>query len=249
MPVYDLREKSFPVLSAIILSNLMPLIAVLFYDVSFFALFYLYWWETVIISVFQFIKMGKAQKLSEPDPNFSINDKTLTYEQVNSKRYMRTSYVVIRFLMLVFYLFFIVIFVGVLSTMKENPTAFVRALLFTEPWVKVSFAGFFVTHLVEYIFWRSNKEYEQTSLRELGTVFDTRVMVIHIVIVLGTFAAMFAGDKLIPGTQNAGSVAYVCLFVLMKIAMDVYAHNKSTRRLEVIGSLTNSLVTKKSQQK
>ena len=185
MPVYDSREKSFPVLSAIILSNLMPLIAVLFYDVSFFALFYLYWWETVIISVFQFIKMGKAQKLSEPNPNFSINDKTM----------IKNSRLSTRFLMLVFYLFFIVIFVGVLSTMKENPTAFVRALLFTEPWVKVSFAGFFVTHLVEYIFWRSNKEYEQTSLRELGTVFDTRVMVIHIVIVLGTFAAMFAGDK------------------------------------------------------
>lgn len=244
MPVYDPREKSFPVLSAIILSNLLPLIAVLFYDVSFFALFYLYWWETVIISIFQFIKMGKAQKKSEPDPNFTVNGKQLTFEQVNSRRYMRFSYAVIRFFMLLFYLVFIVVFVGVLSAMKENPAAFARALLFTEPWVKVSFFGFFFTHLVEYIIWVNNKEYEQASLRDLGAIFDARVMVIHIVIVLGTFAAMFAGDKLIPNTKNAGSIAYVCLFVLMKVGVDLYTYSKNTRRIQVLSSLSGNLVNK-----
>lgn len=244
MPVFDPREKGFPVLSAIIFTNLLPLIAVLFYDVSFFALFYLYWWETVIISFFQFVKMGKAQKKSEPDPNFTINGKTLTFDQVNSKRYMRTSYAVIRFLMLLFYLIFIVIFVGVLSAIEEDPVAFARALMFIEPWVVVSFLSFLLTHLIQYIIWRNNKEYEQTSLRELGAVFDARVIVIHIVIVLGTFAAMFAGDKIIPDTKNAGSIAYVSLFVLLKIGVDIYAMSKNTRRTTVMHQLSNSLTGK-----
>jgi hypothetical protein len=237
MPIFDPRERSFPVLPSLILANILPLIGVLYYDVSFFALIYLYWWETVIISVFQFIKMGKAQKKTEPDPGFTINGKALSYEQVNSKRYMRFTYALIRIVMLAFYLLFIVIFVGVLSSSRENDfLGFARALMFIEPWVVASFLAFVFTHLVEYIVWMRDEDYKNTSLRELGSIFDARVIVIHVVIVLGTFAAMFAGEKLFPETQNAGSIAYTCLFVLLKVIVDVYAYARNTRRTALIGS-------------
>jgi len=239
MPIFDPRERSFPVLPSLILANILPLIGVIYYDVSFFALIYLYWWETVIISIFQFIKMGKAQKQSEPDPNFTVNGKTLSFEQVNSKRYMRFTYAVIRIFMLAFYLLFIVIFVGVLASTSENDLlGFAKALMFIEPWVFASFLAFVFTHLVEYIVWMRDEDYKNTSLRELGSVFDARIIVIHVVIVLGTFAAMFAGEKLFPETQNAGSIAYTCLFVLLKVIVDVYAYTKNIRRTEAIGSLS-----------
>jgi hypothetical protein len=237
MPIFDPREKGFPVLPTLVLTNLFPLVGVLYSDMSFFALFYLYWWETVIISVFQFIKMGKAELKTEPDPSYEVNDKPLTYEQMNSKRYMRMSYAILRILMLAFYLLFIVVFVGVLSALQEDAGAFTRALLFIEPWVVISFIAFVVFHFAEYIVWRINKEYKQTSLHDLGTIFDSRIMVIHVVIVLGTFAAMFAGEQLFPEKQNAGSIAYVCMFVLLKIIVDVYSYKKNVRRTEMISNL------------
>ncbi len=237
MPIFDPRERSFPVFPSLILANILPLIGVIYYDVSFFALIYLYWWETVIISIFQFIKMGKAQKKSEPDPNFTINGKPLSYDQVNSKSYMRFSYALIRILMLAFYLLFIVIFVGLLASSKEDDLlGFARALTFVEPWVFAGFLAFVFTHLVEYIVWMRDEEYKNTSLRELGSVFDARIIVIHVVIVLGTFAAMFAGEKLFPATPNAGSIAYVCLFVLLKVIVDIFAYVRNTRRTTVLSS-------------
>ncbi|MBK8345633.1 MAG: hypothetical protein IPL12_21525 [Bacteroidetes bacterium] len=50
--------------------------------------------------------------------------------------------------------------------------------------------------------WIRDKEYKTTSLRDLGNIFDSRVVVIHVVIVLGTFASMFAGEKLFPDVKK-----------------------------------------------
>lgn len=57
MPIFDPRERSGPILPALILANVIPLVGIIYYDVSFFALLYLYWWETVIISIFRWQKM------------------------------------------------------------------------------------------------------------------------------------------------------------------------------------------------
>ncbi|MBK7440300.1 MAG: hypothetical protein IPL12_21100 [Bacteroidetes bacterium] len=239
------RTRSFPIVPVIICINILPLIGVLYFNVSFFALFYLYWWETVIISIFQFVKMGKAELKSEPDPGFTVNGKTLTYQQVNSKIYMRLSYGIIRLLMLGFYLLFIIIFIGILTAIEEDPIAFANALLFLDPWVLLSFLGFFFTHLAEYVLWIRDKEYKTTSLRDLGNIFDSRVVVIHVVIVLGTFASMFAGEKLFPDVKNIGSIAYMCLFVLLKIGVDVYAYSKNMKRTHAINDLSGNFILKK----
>lgn len=237
MPIFDPREKNFPVLPSLILANLLPLIGVIYYDISFFALIYLYWWETVIISIFQFIKMGSAKKQTEPDPGFTINGKPLTINQVNSKRYMRAMFVIIRLIMLFFYLIFIIIFIGILSSVKEGDMlGFAEALVFAEPWVLASFLAFIFTHLVEYITWMREETYKTTSLRELSSPFDSRILVIHVVIVLGTFSAMFASEKLFPETPNAGSIAYACIFVLLKVIVDIIAYKSNVRRTVLLST-------------
>ena len=44
-------------------------------------------------------------------------------------------------------------------------------------------------------------------------------------------------NSLFPEKQNAGSIAYVCMFVLLKIIVDVYSYKKNVRRTEMISNL------------
>lgn len=241
MPIFDPREGKSPILPTIILANIFPLVGIIYYDMSFFALFYLYWWETVMISIFRWLKMAWAEKPSEPDPNFTINGQTLSYETVNNRGRMRRQYFFLRSGMMIFYLIFIIVFVGVISTMQEDPTAFARAITFTDKWVFWSFIGFTLVHLAEYISWVRSGAYKETSLVELATPFDARIIVIHVVIVLGTFLAMYTSESLFPEHPKAASIGYASLFVVLKVVVEVIAYQKNHSRQEVFSKLDNAM--------
>jgi hypothetical protein len=179
--------------------------------------------------------MGKAQKISEPDPNYTVNGRTLTHEQVNSRRYMRRSYFWIRSFMLIFYLIFILVFVGIFESINsDSGYSFSRTILFLDDWMKVSIFAFIITHLLEYWAWLTSGFNKETSLRELGMPFDGRIIIMHLVIVLGTFGSMYASDTLFPGHPKAGSIAYASLFVLFKSILDIYSFRKDRKRFDVI---------------
>lgn len=245
MPVFDPREKNFPFLPFIILSNIFPLIGVMYYNMSFFMLFYLFWWETVIISFFQWLKMGKASLLADPDHSFTINGKTLTHQQVNSKKYMRRMFFVVRTFMLLFYLIFIVVFVGFFIPAQNNDEegmlTTVQAIVFDDTWMRISFLVFIFVHGVDYINYLAAKQYEETSLRQLGMPFDGRIITMHIVIVGGTFLSMFVSEKLFANNAKAGQISIAALFVLIKILVDVASLKMQQRRTETISKALDSM--------
>ena len=249
MPIFDPRERSGPILPALILANVIPLVWIIYYDVSFFALFYLYWWETVIISIFRWQKMGWASKPSEPDPNVTYNGKMLTYEQVNNRRGMRIQYFFIRSGMMLFYLLFIVVFVGIMTAVQEDATSFAMALTFTDKWVFWSFIGFVALHLIEYITWIQTEQYKETTIAELASPFDARVLVMHVVIVGGTFLAMFTSQKLFPDHPHAASIGYGTLFVFLKTIIDVIAWNNNHSRQKAVVKVGNALRGKSNSSK
>lgn len=241
MPVLDPRERSFPVLPFLMAGNLFPLIGVLFYGFGFFALFYLYWWETVIISIFQWLKMGRAELQSKPDPKFLVNNKPLSDAQVNSRRYMRRLYFFVRGGLLAFYLIFIIVFTGSSDAgnggdMIDN---FVLPLMLKVPWMQVSLLVFFISHAVEYRVWIYDKDYKTTSLTSLGNPIDGRTIIMHIVIVLGTFLSAFVTNSLFPENPRAGVIAYASLFVLLKILVDLYAYATDQRRGTLLAKYMN----------
>lgn len=237
MPIYDPRENNGPVLPALILANIFPLVGILYDEVSFFALFYLYWWETVIISIFRWLKMSWAEKPSEPDPGYTINGKTLSPEHVNNRGKMRRHYFFMRTGIMMFYLVFIIVFVGVVSTMSEDSVEFARSITFAEPWVFWCFVSYTVLHLIEYITWIRSGTYKETSLVELATPFDGRLITMHVVIVLGTFLAMYTSETLFPNHPRAGSIGYGALFVAIKTGVDIYAYRKNKSRHTVIDAM------------
>jgi hypothetical protein len=52
------KKRSVQIL---ILANLLPLMGVLFFDWSLFAVMYLYWFENVIIGLFNIMRMSRAE--------------------------------------------------------------------------------------------------------------------------------------------------------------------------------------------
>lgn len=96
MPVTDNRGPAFPVLPTLLVMNMFPLIGVLFFEWSFFAIIYLYWWETVILSVFNVFKMKAARKKADAPSNIAINGKPMTLSQTNSKVFLIPTYIGIR---------------------------------------------------------------------------------------------------------------------------------------------------------
>ncbi|MEZ5014342.1 MAG: DUF6498-containing protein [Chitinophagales bacterium] len=236
MPVIDPRERTLPVLPGILIGNMLPIIGILFYNMTFFAIMYVFWWETVFISVFDFIKMGRAKRESQPDPNYTVNGKPLSHEQANSVVYMRSRYLVFRIFILLFYLIFIIVFVGVMQTMQEDPGAFGRALLLREPWVLYSLGAYLLVQIVQYWNWIQEGKDKETSLQQLASPFSARLVIMHIVIVLGTFAAMYASDTLFPGSPHAASMGYAVLFVALKTLLDLLAWRNSSKRATILSN-------------
>ena len=234
----DPHDRPFPVLPTLLLTNLLPLFGIIFYDLSFFAILYIYWWETVFISIFQWVKMKYAKEKTDPDPGFKINNKTLTYDQVNSRRYMRRMYFWVRSFILGFYLIFIIVFVGVMQmTNEDRVVTFVQVLFFQQQWMVVTLIGFILLHAAEFVAWMIGKDYEHTSLRQLGRPFDGRTIVLHIVIVLGTFGSMAFSEKLFPGNPKAGEIGYACVFVIVKMLVDAVSYVTQTGRTDVLTSV------------
>ena len=222
MPIFDPREGKNPMIPGLILANLLPLVGIIYYDVSFFALFYLYWWETVMIGVFNWLKMGWAEKPAQPTESLTYNGNIVSYEQLNDRRGMRRMYFFMRSGIMIFYLIFIVVFVGLMTAVKEDATAFAKTITFTDPWVFWSFIGFTALHLVEYIIWIRSGTYKETTVAELANPFDGRLILIHVVIVAGTFLSMYTSEKLFPNHPHAASIGYGVLFVLIKIILDIW---------------------------
>lgn len=249
MPVYDNREPQIPILPFLIVSNIFPLIGVLYYHMSFFMLFYVYWCETCIISIFNLIKMGKASRQDVPDPGLTINGKNLTSQQVNSKKYMRRMYGSTRCFILLFYLLFIVVFVGLMESVRhEDSTTLINMadiLFFRVRWMQITLGVFILLHAIQYWQWLATREYEETSLRQLGSPFDGRMIVMHIVIVLGTFLSIYASEHLFPNNPHAGQIAFASLFVFLKIMLDIISYNRNNKRSHTLLNVYDAITVKK----
>lgn len=237
MPVFDPRERPIPVMPLLVITNLLPLIGIVYYNLSFFAFFYLYWVETVLIGIFRWLKMIKANKHAQPDPNFKINGEPLTYKMVNSRVYMMGMYFFWRSFILIFYLVFIVVFVGFMGSDTATDSISVgRAMLFMEPWMQITLLSYFLTQLIDYIQYLAGREYEDTSLVELANVFDARTVVLHVVIVLGVFLSKWVSEDVFPHYPGAGTIAYASLFVVVKTLADIFSYKWQTSRLTTVAN-------------
>ncbi|MEY3236715.1 MAG: hypothetical protein RI883_816 [Bacteroidota bacterium] len=182
--------------------NIIPFLGVVFFNWSVFALLYSFWLETLGLSFFNAIRIAFAAKDSEPTINFG----------------KAFRFFILRVGILLFYMIFLLVFVGIDISGKQGGVSFAMYLMFIDIPFRITILSFFFIKFLELIYrYFYLGERKTTSSEDYNKFFDTRLIVIHVVIVLGVFAFKFFNEKL--GTHT-GIVAFAAVFVLVKMLAD-----------------------------
>ncbi len=183
--------------------NIIPFLGVLFFNWSVFALLYAFWLETLGLSFFNSIRIAFASKDSDSSVHF-----------VKAFRYF-----ILRAGILLFYMIFLLVFVGIDISGKQGGVNFAMYLMLIDIPFRITILSFFFIKFLELIYhYFYLGERKNTSSSDYNKFFDSRLIVIHVVIVLGVFAFKFFNEKL--GTHT-GVVAFAGVFVLVKMLVDL----------------------------
>jgi hypothetical protein len=209
MQSFVLMIKKDPSIVALLLANLVPLLGFLFFEWSLLSLFFVYWIETVIIGLYNILKIlvsGIYTAVSE--------------QQKSLKPYL---------LPFIYVLFFCFHFFGVLGgvllgifSSVEIPqdmieSTFLREL---ENVSKIAVLGFVLSHGVSFCLnFIGKKEYQRKP-------FELHLFLPYIRIFV-MMLAIFFGGLLTLG--NYIPSVYMAFFVLCKIYFDVHSHTKERR--------------------
>ncbi|MES2798820.1 MAG: DUF6498-containing protein [Bacteroidota bacterium] len=197
--------------------NLVSLFGVIFFDWNVFSLFYFFFLETVALSFFDGLKIAFAQGDEEQGPHFMKGIRFL----------LRRS------LILAFYLIFILTFVGVLMSSKQGKGyEWLHYFLLIEPTFRFTVLSLVVVKSVEFFyfyFYLNERKYVHSE--SLNKLIDSRIIVIHVVIVLGAFSFQFFENKF--GIQY-GIISFATVFVLLKIGADVMLHRSSAAKSKML---------------
>lgn len=187
--------------------SIVPLIGVLFFHWSVFAILLSYWLENVVIGVYQVLKMRQATM------NYPVNERNalvlgpLRPVMPSERLFLPIFFCVHYGLFLWGHLQFLRFFGNVgSSSVLFNWTILLSALPFVITHGKI--------YIEKYI---GEKQYEKIPLAKLFIGPYRRIVVLHMVVILGSIPLMFA-SKFIP---------FVGVFlILLKVILDVVLEEK-----------------------
>lgn len=184
----------------LIVANTIPLVGVIFFGWSLFAIMYLYWLENVIIGIFNVLRMSRAEGVIDPKHTIEMGDTPYTDER-------RTALIV-----------FFVVHYGIFTTVHG---AFI-SLVFGPYDIDlisalVGVLGLIGSHWVSYATnYIGAGEYKKVSAPILFILPYKRIIILHISIIVGAFLVFLLG---------APTIALAC-FILMKTWVDVWLHTR-----------------------
>lgn len=194
--------------------NIIPFLGVVFFNWSVFALLYSFWLETLGLSFFDAIRIAFAAK--KPESSFHF-----------TKAF---RFFILRVGILLFYMIFLLVFVGIDISGKQGGVNFAMYLLLLEIPFRITILTFFSIKFLELIYrYFYLGERNTKSVDDYNKFFDSRLVIIHVVIVLGVFAFKFFNEKL--GTHT-GVVAFAAVFVLVKMLSDFGAQQITKKNTE-----------------
>jgi hypothetical protein len=209
-------------LPLIIFSNLFPLYGVIHYNWTIFSVVYIYWIELLIISTFQLLKIMVAE-----------GDKQATFF---SKSSIALRFFAFRTGIFFFYLLFIVVFLGFLISAKNNSDGsgiqLFDVIFLKGNFYKITLLSFLVYNIVEFIvLFLLNGAYKNAKPEDNFIILEPHILVVHLIVVLGTFLYQGATENLNWNHKNA-MIATVSLFVVIKIITDIFRQRLSADAAE-----------------
>jgi hypothetical protein len=182
-----------------VLKNFYPVLGVIFFDWSVFAIFYAYWLETLAIGFFSAISIA-----------LSNNEGGGLLKAI--------SYMIVRTLILLFYLIFIVVFLGVIMSSEQGKGyEWVTYLTFIDSSFRYSMLTLFVLKLIGFI--AQNSESSVENYKSIPAIFDGRQIVIHVTIIVGFFGYFKMQELLNP---EIGLVVFTLIFATIKTIVEYF---------------------------
>lgn len=190
----------------ILLTNCMVIYGVFIHKWPIFIIIYAFWLETLVISFFDALKILFAKGEKQPAPHLI---KALIF-------------FIFRLGLLLFYLLFIVVFIGVLHAEADDLIKITTAVTFKDSIFNSVMLSMFLSNILNFIitYWTSG-ERSNNGPSYFYKFLDVRLFVIHIVIVLGTFAMMFAEKNFPQSKKEASTIALLVVFIIIKTIADI----------------------------
>jgi hypothetical protein len=227
-------------LIALVAANLLPVAGVLLWDWNVFEIVSLYWFENVVIGVFNALKMLMATGEIQPGSQPAGSPK----EDPEMPAYLKTPVATgiaghgIKLFLIPFFTFhygmfcfvhgiFVVVLLGGRGggMMKGDPfsgTGTMTARVF-DSGGKWFILAIIVSHLFSFLFnYLGKGEYRRTSAPALMAAPYGRIVVLHIAILFGAFVITALGSP----------VFLLILLITGKIALDVKLHRRSHAKLK-----------------
>ncbi len=202
-----MRKSTFNIyMQIIIASNLFPIYSIYKYHWSLFSLIWLFWLESLIINVFECCKIIMAQK-NENHKHF------LAY-----KIKLAFKFFFIQLGILLFYLLFMVAFIGIKKNTETNLINDISIISFSNQIFNLAIVGFIISLFFQYaFFFIANKTYKKALPTNYFNFFSARTFVLHIVIVLGVISNEFLGKKL----NLSSNTIFLIIFIVVKTIADI----------------------------
>jgi hypothetical protein len=154
----------------------------------------------------------------------------MTLSQTNNKVFLIPTYIGIRAFTLFIYLVFIIVFIGFFHPQADSKMQSAEVILFGNDFMKISFVIIIAYYLIDFIMYMVSGLYKETTAKELAVPFDSRSIVMHVVIVTGAVSTAFLGEWLFGSEERAVPIIFASFFVLMKTAVDLWAARQNVDR-------------------
>jgi len=211
-------DKRFSIL-LIIVFNLVPIVGVAYFDWQPFEAFWFFWVETLIMAVFNAIRIVFSQNQLPAEIH---TQKPLVYHWKKG-----ITYLLIRFLIFLFYSIFIIVFIGFIANVKDDKITVVTTIFFHN---KLFNLGLLISIISQVYYlvagYFRNGIYLTASPDRYAAIFDGRQIVMHVAIVLGGAGSVFLIQKTSFGNYSGIVIISLlcickCIFDLMNNKIDV----------------------------
>jgi hypothetical protein len=209
----------------LILSNALPIYGAAIGKLVFFQVIYLYWFEGLLVIGFDCIRIATARGTG-PDKNVLLTVGVDDLEPqgkafgFGARLSLILRTVLLRVAILLFYLIFIVVFVGFQLTDKSHRVDVALTMALQNQFFNTAVILFLINMTVQLLggFFLSGR-YRTVSPKNYARLFDGRTILMHVMIVGSVFIhQFFFANK---HYEALGEIVYIGIFMLIRTVFDL----------------------------
>jgi hypothetical protein len=229
-----------PAYITLVAANMLPVYGAMIGKLVFFQVMYLYWFESLLLILFDLVRIVFARGREYPDTaQMKVNNILVPVDtdydlSMDGKVKMVLSTALIRTALLLFYLIFILAFIGFQVTDKAHRSDVFDSVMLRGPFVSAAIWAFVISSVVQLIAgFFLNGEYRRMSPRQYTNFFSGRIILMHVMIVGSVFIHNFLFDGKTYAAK--GEIVYIGVFMLFKTIGDVATLGKKLKEEEGVG--------------